>query len=359
MADTSVDTANQLPSRRWQRRREVRFVGRIASWLGSLLLGLAALILVTFVFSHISPVDPVIRVVGDKANQATYDAARHQLGLDQPIALQFVAYVGRVLRGDLGTSWSTGQPVASDLAHAFPATFELATVAIIMGTVLGVGLGLIAALWPGGWRDAIVRVISLLGYSVPIFWLGLLSLLLFYAKLHWASGPGRQDVVFEVMTQRRTGLMLIDTWLSGQPGAFRDAISHIALPASVLAFYSTAGIARLTRAAALEELGKEYVITARAKGASQARVVFRHVVPNIRASIITVIALAYAVLLEGAVFTETVFARPGIGRYLTISMFAADIPAILGGTLVIGVCFIILNTVTDLLVGSLDPRLRP
>ena len=327
--------------------------------MGSLLLGLAGLLLVTFTFTHISSIDPVIRVVGDKATQATYDAARHNLGLDRSLPEQFVAYAGRVLRADLGTSWSTGQPVASDLARAFPATFELATVAIVIGSVLGVGLGLIAGLWPGGWRDSVVRVVSLLGYSVPIFWLGLLSLLLFYARLHWFSGPGRQDIVFEVMTTRRTGLLLIDTWLSGEPGAFRDAISHIGLPALVLGFYATAGISRLTRAAILEELGKEYVITARAKGASQARVVLSHIFPNVRAAVITVIALAYAVLLEGAVFTETVFAWPGIGRYLTISMFAADVPAILGGTLLIGVCFIVLNTLTDLLVGSLDPRLRP
>jgi peptide/nickel transport system permease protein len=334
-------------------------LARLASWLGSLLIGLAGLLLVTFALTHISPVDPVVRVVGDKASQETYDAARRQLGLDRPLPEQFVLYVGRVARGDLGKSWSTGQPVASDLSRAFPATFELATVAIVIGAVFGVSLGLIAGLWPGGWRDSIVRVISLLGYSVPIFWLGLLALLLFYARLRWFSGPGRQDVVFEVMTERRTGLMLVDTWLSGQTGAFRDAISHIILPALVLGFYATAGIARLTRAAVLEELGKEYVVTARAKGARQARVVLRHIVPNIRAAVITVIALAYAVLLEGAVFTETVFAWPGIGRYLTISMFAADVPAILGGTLVIGVCFIILNTLTDVIVSGLDPRLRP
>jgi peptide/nickel transport system permease protein len=347
-----------LPSRRRSRRREVRFLGRAAQWLGSLALGLAGLLIVTFAFTHISSIDPVIRVVGDKASQATYEAARVQLGLDQPLPEQFAAYVGRVFRGDLGLSYSTGQPVSSDLARAFPATFELATVAIVIGGTLGVGIGLFAGLWPGGWRDSLVRVVSLLGYSVPIFWLGLLSLLLFYAKLHWFAGPGRQDVAFEFTTDRRTGLILVDTWLSGDMEAFRDAISHIALPALVLAFYSLAGISRLTRAAVLEELGKEYVVTARAKGAGQFRIIFRHVFPNIRSSIITVVALSYAVLLEGAVFTETVFAWPGIGRYLTISMFAADVPAILGGTLVIGICFILLNTLTDLIVGGLDPRLR-
>ena len=227
-----------------------------------------------------------------------------------------------------------------------------------MGAAFGITLGLIGGLWPGGRRDAAVRIISLFGYSVPIFWLGLLALLLFYARLHWFGGPGRQDVAYEYTVERRTGFVLLDTWLSGDAGAFRDAVSHIALPALVLAFYALAGISRLTRSAILEELGKEYVVTARAKGAGRARVVLRHILPNVRGTVITVVALAYATLLEGAVLTETVFAWPGIGRYLTISMFAADVPAILGGTLLIGVCFIILNTLTDLLVTGLDPRLR-
>jgi peptide/nickel transport system permease protein len=357
LADT-LRADRALTSRRLARRRDVRFIVASGRWLGSLLIGLIGLLFVTFVLTHVSPVDPVVKVVGDKASQETYDAARHALGLDRPLPEQFLLYVQRVVTGDLGKSWSTGQPVASDLARAFPATFELATVAIVIGAFCGIGLGLIAGLWPGGWRDSLVRVVSLLGYSVPIFWLGLLALLLFYAKLHWFGGPGRQDVAFEYTITRQTGLVLLDAWLSGEPGAFRDALSHITLPALVLGFYATAGISRLTRAAVLEELGKEYIVTARAKGASQARVVLLHIFPNIRAAVITVVALSYAVLLEGAVFTETVFAWPGIGRYLTISMFAADVPAILGGTLLIGVCFIVLNTLTDLLVSGLDPRVR-
>jgi peptide/nickel transport system permease protein len=327
-------------------------------WLGSIAIGIAGLIFVTFLFTHLSSIDPVIRVVGDKATPETYAAAKAALGLDRPLVIQFAAYAGRILSGDLGIAWSTGQPVLSDLARAFPATFELATVAIVIGALAGVGLGILAGLWPGGWRDMGVRLLSLMGYSVPIFWLGLLSLLLFYARLHWFGGPGRQDVTYELMTEHVTGLMLVDTWISGDWDAFKDALGHIALPALVLAFYSTAGIARLTRAAILEELNKEYVITARAKGATQARIVFRHILPNVRASIITVIALSYAVLLEGAVFTETVFAWPGIGRYLTISLFASDVPAILGGTLVIGICFVSLNALTDLIVGKLDPRIN-
>ncbi len=341
------------------RRSRFFAVGKgLLQWLSSIVIGLFGLIIVTFIFTHLSPIDPVIKVAGDKATVETYAATRHALGLDGPVIVQFFNYAVRVLTGDLGTAWSTGQPVMDDLTRAFPATFELATVAIVIGAFSGVGLGVLAGLSPGTWRDTLVRFVSLIGYSVPIFWLGLLSLLLFYAKLHWFSGPGRQDVTYELMTTHVTGLMLVDTWLAGDFDAFRDAVGHIVLPALVLAFYSTAGIARLTRTAILEELGKEYVVTALAKGASQSRVVIRHILPNIRSALLTVIALSYAVLLEGAVFTETVFAWPGIGRYLTISLFASDVPAILGGTLVIGVCFITLNTLTDLLVGRLDPRLQ-
>jgi peptide/nickel transport system permease protein len=349
---------SEIVSRRLFRRRDLDLVVRVAHWLTSLLFGLAGLLVVTFSLTQLSPVDPVIRVVGDKASQATYEAARRELGLDRSLPEQFLLYVERIARGDLGRSWSTGQPVVSDLARAFPATVELATAGILMGAAFGITLGLIAGLWPGGRRDAAVRIVSLFGYSVPIFWLGLLALLLFYARLHWFGGPGRQDVAYEYTVERRTGFVLLDTWLSGDAGAFRDAVSHIALPALVLAFYALAGISRLTRSAILEELGKEYVVTARAKGAGRARVVLRHILPNVRGTVITVVALAYATLLEGAVLTETVFAWPGIGRYLTISMFAADVPAILGGTLLIGVCFIVLNTLTDLLVTGLDPRLR-
>jgi peptide/nickel transport system permease protein len=349
---------SRIVSRRFAGRRDLAFLGRVAHWLTSLVLGLAGLLVVTFSLTHFSPIDPIIRIVGDKASQATYEAARRDLGLDRSLPEQFLLYVGRISRGDLGRSWSTGQPVASDLARAFPATVELATVAIVIGAILGIGLGLIAGLWPGGKRDAVIRIVSLFGYSVPIFWLGLLALLLFYARLHWFGGPGRQDVAYEYTVERRTGFVLIDTWLSGDAGAFRDAVSHIALPALVLAFYALAGISRLTRTAILEELGKEYVVTARAKGAGRLRIILRHILPNVRGTIITVVALAYATLLEGAVLTETVFAWPGLGRYLTISMFAADVPAILGGTLIIGVCFIVLNTLTDLLVSGLDPRLR-
>ncbi len=336
----------------------LRWLRSLAAFVASTGFTLFGLLLVTFFLARLSPVDPVLKVVGDRASQSTYEQVRAEMGLSGSVGEQFVNYAGRVLRGDLGTSWSTGQPVAADLARAFPATIELATTALLIGASLGVLLGLVSVLKPGGLVDNIVRLVSLIGYSVPVFWLGLLMLLLFYATLHWAVGPGRLDVVFQYSIEPRTGFALLDTWQSGLPGAFANAVAHLALPAFVLSFHCLAGICRLTRAALLGELSKEYVVMARAQGARRGRIVFSGALPNVRATIVTVVALSYAGLLEGAVLTETVFAWPGIGRYLTNALFAADLPAILGGTLAIGTCFVLINALTDALVAFLDARTR-
>jgi peptide/nickel transport system permease protein len=332
---------------RQPRWRELSLLGPFSKWLVSFAMTLLGLALVTFAMTRLSPIDPALQMVGDHASQSTYQAARLELGLDQPLPVQFLRYLQQAASGNFGQSISTGQPVASDIARTFPATLELATAAIIMGSLIGLALGIAAAMRQGGLVDALARFVSLFGYSVPIFWLGLLMLLLFYARLHWAPGPGRLDVMFQYTVKPVTGFALIDTWISGKAGAFRDALAHLALPAIVLAFHALAGISRLTRASILSELGQEYVLTARAKGASLSRVVFVHILPNIAGTLLTVIALAYASLLEGAVLTETVFAWPGIGRYLTTAMFSGDMPAILGATLVVGSCFVLLNALTD------------
>jgi peptide/nickel transport system permease protein len=341
--ETDLKTLRQ-PSR-WRR---LSFVWSLINWFWSFALTLLGLAVVTFAMTRAAPIDPALQMVGDHASQSTYAAARLQLGLDQPLLLQFLRYVETALTGNFGQSISTGQPVASDIARTFPATIELATAAILIGASIGLALGIVAAIRQGGWVDAVARIVSLIGYSIPIFWLGLLALLLFYAKLKWAPGPGRADVVFQYTVKSVTGFALIDTWLSGKPGAFRDALAHLALPAIVLGSYAMASITRLTRSAVLTELGQEYATTARAKGAGMARIVLVHILPNIAATLLTVVALAYASLLEGAVLTETVFAWPGIGRYLTTAMFAGDMAAVLGATLVVGASFVLLNTLTDL-----------
>lgn len=326
--------------------------------LFTLVLTLSGLLLVTFALSAFSPVDRVLQIVGDHASQSTYDQVRHQLGLDQPLPLQFWHYLLALLHGDLGTASATGQPVLQDLLAAFPATLELATLALIVGALLGVISGVLCARYAGSPWDLFVRTVTLLGNSVPIFWLGLLMLALFYARLQWSAGPGRLDDIYQYTVEPRSGFALIDTWLSGDREAFRNAISHLILPVLVLAYYSLASITRLTRSACLGEMNKEYILLARAKGAGEMTILLRHVLPNIRGTLLTVIALAWTSMLEGAVLTETVFSWPGIGRYLTTALFAGDTTAIMGGTLLIGVSFVLINNLTDLLVRITDPRVR-
>ncbi|NIF33356.1 ABC transporter permease [Enterobacter sp. Cy-643] len=324
----------------------------------TLALTLIGLLLITFALSALSPVDRVLQIVGDHASQSTYDQVRHQLGLDQSLPVQFWHYLVNLAHGDLGIASSTGQPVLHDLLSTFPATLELATLALIVGSVLGVLFGVLCARFAGSPLDLVVRTFTLLGNSVPIFWLGLLMLALFYARLQWSAGPGRLDDIYQYSVEAKTGFVLIDTWLSGDKGAFLNAINHLILPVLLLAYYSLASITRLTRTACLSEMNKEYITLARAKGAGDMAILLRHVLPNIRGTLFTVIALAYTSMLEGAVLTETVFSWPGIGRYLTTALFAGDTTAIMGGTLLIGVSFVLINNLTDILVRATDPRIR-
>ena len=339
-------------------RRLSRPLLTLLQGLFTLALTILGLLLVTFALSALSPVDRVLQIVGDHASQSTYDQVRHQLGLDRPLPVQFWHYVVNLAHGDLGIASATGQPVLQDLLSAFPATLELATLALILGALLGVIAGVLCARYAGTPWDLLVRTFTLLGNSVPIFWLGLLLLALFYAKLQWSAGPGRLDDIYQYTVTPQTGFVLIDTWLSGDPQAFKNALSHLVLPVLLLAYYSLASITRLTRSACLSEMNKEYILLARAKGAGEMTILLRHVLPNIRGTLLTVIALAYTSMLEGAVLTETVFSWPGIGRYLTTALFAGDTTAIMGGTLLIGVSFVVINNLTDLLVRVTDPRVR-
>jgi peptide/nickel transport system permease protein len=323
--------------------------------LATTLLGLVA---VTFFIGRVVPIDPVIAIVGDRAPAHVYERARQELGLDRPLIEQFAIYVKKAATGDFGNSVLTTNPVMTDIANAFPATFELATLGTLIGTIIGIPLGVLAAVRRGSLIDQIVRFLGLAGYSIPIFWLGLMGLLLFYAKLGWVAGPGRIDVTYSYLYTPVTGIVLIDTLMQGQWDAFWDAVSHIILPASLLGYFSLAYISRMTRSFMLNELAQEYVIAARVKGLSEMRVIWRHALRNAAVPLVTVIALSYANLLEGSVLTETVFAWPGLGQYITNSLQNADMNAVLGGTLVIGAIFVLLNLVSDLLYRLLDPRTR-
>jgi peptide/nickel transport system permease protein len=317
---------------------------------------LFGLILVTFLIGRVMPIDPVVAIAGDHAPPDVVARIRLELGLDRPLLVQFWIYLVNLAHGDLGRSVMTTHTVVDDIVHFFPATIELATAAVIAAVLIGIPLGVFAAVKQGTRIDHAIRVFCLAGQSVPVFLLALLCLLIFYAQLGWAPGTGRQDVMFEGDVPVVTGFLTIDALLDGNWDAFHDALAHLAQPAGVLAYFSMAYITRMTRAFMLDALQDEYVITARAKGLSAARVIWRHAFGNIAVRLITVLALTYAGLLEGAVVTETVFSWPGLGQYLTVSLLNADMNAVLGATLVIGLTYLVLNLLSDVAYRLLDPR---
>lgn len=338
--------------------RPARLLAATANFAVVVALTFLGLLAVTFFIGRVIPVDPALAIVGDRAPEHVVQRVREELGLNLPVYQQFGRYVAKALQGEFGHSVLTSNPVLDDIRKTFPATLELATCGILIGAGLGIPLGVWAAVRRGGLADHAVRVMGLVGYSVPIFWLGLMALVLFYAKLGWVGGPGRIDVAFEYSFDRNTGLMLLDAALAGEWEAFRNALSHLVLPASLLGYFSLAYISRMTRSFMLNELAQEYIVAARAKGLSETRIIWRHALRNAMVPLVTVVALSYAGLLEGSVLTETVFAWPGLGLYITNSLQNADMNAVLGGTIVVGTVFIGLNLLSDLLYRVLDPRTR-
>ena len=343
-------------------RRVLRWAAASGRFVVVMALTYLGLLAVTFFIGRVIPVDPALAIAGDRAPEHVLQRVREELGLNQPLPEQFVRYVGRALQGDFGNSVLTSNPVWDDVKKTFPATLELATCGILLGAGLGIPLGVWAAVRRGSAVDHAVRIMGLVGYSVPIFWLGLMALVLFYAKLGWVSGPGRIDVAYEYTIERVTGLMLVDAAIvgvnTGDWDGFRNALSHLVLPAGLLGYFSLAYISRMTRSFMLNELAQEYIVAARAKGLSETRIIWRHALRNAMVPLVTVVALSYAGLLEGSVLTETVFAWPGLGLYITNSLQNADMNAVLGGTIVVGTVFIALNLFSDLMYRVLDPRTR-
>lgn len=346
-------------------RRSGAFARGLRQVLGfafSLAATFLGLLLVTFLIARVVPIDPAQAILGERATQAQIDQLRDELGLNEPLWKQFAIYVGDVAQGDLGNSVRTRDPVVEEIKRFFPATLELATLATILGVLVGVPAGVLAATRPGSWIDQLVRLVGLMGYSMPVFWLGLMGLLLFYGHLGWVGGPGRLDVAYQMSfdfeMEPVTGMILIDTALAGRWDMFWNAFSHIILPAGILGYVSMAYISRMTRSFMMNELGQEYITTARVKGMPERRVIWVHAMRNVLVPLITVIALSYAYLLEGAVLTETIFAWPGIGSYITDALLVNDMPAVLGGTIVVGLCFVGLNMLSDILYRLVDPRAR-
>ena len=334
------------------------FAGKIIGFALTLFLTFLGLMAVTFVIGRVLPTDPAMAIVGNRASEEVYQAMRLQLGLDKHLIVQFWIYLASALQGDFGQSIMTARPVVDDIKRFFPATLELATLATIVGVLVGIPMGVLAAVRQGRMIDHVVRVFGLIGYSVPIFWLGMVALLVFYAKLEWLPGPGRYDFYFEGIVEPVTGVILIDSAMAGEWDLFENALGHIILPASMLAFFSLAYIARMTRSFMLDQLNQEYVLTARVKGLPERSVIWGHAFRNVRVQLITVVGLSYAGLLEGSVLTETVFSWPGIGLYITNSLFNADMNAVIGGTVVVGLCFVGINMLSDILYRIVDPRAR-
>jgi dipeptide transport system permease protein len=317
-----------------------------------------ALMFATFVAIRLVPGDPVeVRVGEHGITPERLTFFRHQLGLDQPVWKQFLDYAWKLLHGDFGTSVATQQKVMTEFLTLFPATIELAFFAMMFALVLGLPAGAVAAVKRGSWFDQALMSVALVGYSMPIFWWGLLLIMLFSVTLGWTPVAGRIDLIAYYI-EPRTGFMTIDALLSDQSGAFLDALHHLVLPAIVLGTIPLALIARMTRSSMLEVLSEDYVRTARAKGLSPLRVVGLHALRNALLPVVTVVGLSISALLSGAVLTETIFSWPGIGKWLIESISRRDYPALQGGVLLISMVVIAVNLIVDLLYGAINPRIR-
>jgi dipeptide transport system permease protein len=329
------------------------------------LLGRLAVLIPTFIgvsiiafsFIRLLPGDPVMLMSGERVmSEERYQQISHELGYDRPIVVQYLDYLWGVMRGDFGTSVVTKQSILDQFFTLFPATLELSLCAIVFAVVLGIPAGIFAAIKRGSFFDQTIMGTALIGYSMPIFWWGLLLIILFSGMLQWTPVSGRISLMF--FFPPVTGFMLIDSLLSGQAGAFKSAASHLILPTIVLGTIPLAVIARQTRSAMLEVLGEDYVRTARAKGLSPFRVVGVHALRNAMIPVITTIGLQVGVLMAGAILTETIFSWPGIGKWMVDSVFRRDYPVIQGGLLIIAGIIMLVNLAVDVLYGLINPRIR-
>jgi peptide/nickel transport system permease protein len=331
----------------------VGYLSRRIALLIPTLLGVSVL---AFSLIHLVPGDPAQVMLGERANARAIAELRHEMGLDQPLPVQYWRFLSATLSGDLGRSIKTREKVSVEMAQRFPATFELAVAAMILAAGLGVPFGVLAARRRGGWVDAAVMTGSLVGVSLPIFWLGLLLLLWLSVGMGLFPLSGRIDPGLAVPSV--TGLFLVDTLLAGRVDSFVDALRHLALPALALGTIPLSVISRITRSSVLEVLRLDYVRTAWAKGLSERVVLAKHVLKNALIPILTVIGLQFGYLLGGAIITETIFAWPGLGRWLLLSVQARDFRAVQGGVMLVALVFVVVNLVVDLLYAVIDPRIR-
>ncbi|PTW63485.1 dipeptide transport system permease protein [Breoghania corrubedonensis] len=329
----------------------------ILNKIGLLIPTFIGVTIISFLFIRLLPGDPVLLLAGERGITGDrYADLMHQFGFDQPLWRQYLDYLVGILHGDLGTSISTRRPVISEFFTLFPATMELSLCAIFFAVVVGLPAGVIAALYRGKTPDHAVMTTALVGYSMPIFWWGLLLIILFSGILGWTPVSGRISLLYYFPSV--TGFMLIDSLLSGQAGAFESAVSHLILPTIVLGTIPLAVIARQTRSAMLEVLDEDYVRTARAKGLAPFRVIGLHALRNALIPVITTIGLQIGVLFAGAILTETIFSWPGIGKWMIDSIFRRDYPAVQGGLLLIAIIVMLVNLLVDVTYGLINPKIR-
>jgi peptide/nickel transport system permease protein len=321
-----------------------------------LLLGITV---VAFLIANAVPADPINANLPQNAlnNEKLVAAFREKWGFDRPLHVQYLTYLGNLLRGDMGVSIKTKQPVLDDIRQFLPATFELATASVVVGLLLGVVFGVVSAVWRNSFVDYGVRFLALIGVSFPVFLTALVALSLFHAQLGWTAGPGRLGFLTKA-PPHVTGLFTVDSLLAGQWNTFRDALSHLVLPSLVLGLNISGIIARLTRSSLLEILGMDFVRTARAKGQLETKVILRHALSNALIPVVTMLGVLYGSLLAGAVLTESIFAWPGIGRYAFRASTSQDFPAIMGISMLIALIFVVSNFLVDVLYFFLDPRIR-
>ena len=314
--------------------------------------------LLVFLFLHLIPGDPAIVMLGDRATPDQVEALRERMGLNEPLPLQYLAFLGNLARFDLGSSIFTGVPIIREILIRWPATFELSVAAMLIALVLGIPAGVLAAVRKNSWLDNLTMSGSLIGVSMPVYWLGLLLVYLFAVNLQWLPPSGRISVDAGLSFEPITGFYLFDTLVQGDFAAFQDVLAHLVLPALTLSTIPLAILARITRSAMLEVLSQDYIRTARAKGLLELRVIFKHALKNAMLPVITIVGLEFGTLLGGAILTETIFSWPGIGKWIYEGILSRDYPVVQGGVIFVATAFVLINLLVDLSYALLDPRIQ-
>ena len=332
-----------------------RYILRRLLNLIPVLLGITFLV---FAFLHLIPGDPAVVLLGDRAAPDQVEALRERMGLNEPLPLQYLSFLWNLIRFDFGKSIITGFPIIEELKIRWPATFELSVAAMLIALTLGIPAGVIAAVRKNSVLDNLTMSGSLIGVSMPVYWLGLLLIYLFAVNLQWLPPSGRISIQVGLSFQPITGFYLLDTLIQGDITAFRDTIAHLILPALTLSTIPLAILARITRSAMLEVLSQDYIRTARAKGVLEPWVIFKHALKNAMLPVVTIVGLEFGTLLGGAILTETIFAWPGIGEWIYGGILNRDYPVVQGGVIFVAITFVLINLLVDISYALLDPRIQ-